>query len=1436
MQALAPPLPNSIAPLPTPIAHVAPQDSFAEQRVSAYDALFDVAPHLTPALDFTVRVAELGLSSEQISQLIDEALIDIVFVQEAHPDIAAHILDHVATALQQRRPFETVHEVCARALSETSLRDLRRSIARQRVRSTPGEVHVWRTHIAHWLGGLRMLLEQARWAGSGHAVRDATTLAQPRFDLANSRAIRVRRDAMTTSARDTSPPAASSPPPTSPDRTIGKVSPALAFEQSVRSFVETVRNRTDSHEAALGRLHPLLNLKTIIESQLQGMLAGGTIGNQQPPSLDNVRLYAFDTFGFARNPGQYDLDHVERRRPHPGVPILDAAMQIVSGRLPITTAHTSATLEYSPAAYGVYHGQLQSDHTYHANDQVPGLSITQLLEAIDAWRWLGDGSALPDTGRRLLASLDAPQRALARADLRLSYQAGDITAEAAVLGELVLTQPDAARRMASGGEYRRVTAYTLHAGSDNATVAGIFAVSEYPDDGTTLLYLAGDLQPWREYESPDALRAALRTLSQADLSEAVLARLPVRMEAVTAAATTPLRLVPTPNDPLRLAGEASLATLRDDMRFDVEKAIAPARSARYAAWLAGASPNLRYRALQSRARANTHPAPGKHRPDPVVLLPENIADSIEAMLDVRMRLSLALPDERRLARELVQDTMVDIGAGPLNPDHIRLEIRASAPSAPNAPNAPSNTSMPVVSMSLVDATLGKIDGTLPKLEPGQVMALTRIDDSSSRDAMQTEPLPDATALMERVSVPTFRDRLQTDLAGFTRSSASAVRHDIRTTFILDAIAGGADGNLDDDLVALARAVADGAQWGDGLAPPARTPRHFDREWLCIDGYDSTTMLITDRASQKLLMFAPLGKGTSVRGFAHRDDLQRWLGEQAGESTTRMEIVAMFRPGIHATINEFLIEHAPRPASSEGTSPAHALLDAAGAPVVGDTFEAVGRRLTDYAVSTMPSDASFDPDAARESIFQLALSLRYFDLAFGAATWASPLFKPLSFSISVADAGLGTVMLLGDGNWRREGLKSIATAIGTQGLAASKFTVLGRVPGGERFRYFTDGAMDGEDGVIEGLYFASGRFVAKIDEFTFANVVFDAEAGEFRLVNTDTGALGPHIKLGRKGVWRCVPKPEPGDPTSLTDPHVLYDIENAYGERLQEVNNDIDHAQRQVFRNAKQEAMFRADAARGRGPTTPSAFHKLRFIAPEVTDHAALGSIAGEIESAMDAEASLERIGNIVNEAPSLGAVVTTVPAIAGIESREIEGGLVRAMAVAIRDSQEGTLLARHAEYAMAPASSATRTYLTALRQLGTSEAAGDTIELGGDTALSHGIDSLRSALDGKATTPITYQLNTPRHTMLFGRRVSEMGNPEYFFFDPAVASIVHTDKQVLLELVTRHLKFMRPTYGSFEIPGSPAVVLRRIKVNELAQSPVSYRSVKDLSRPPLLSR
>ncbi|VVE51691.1 Toxin Afp18 [Pandoraea pneumonica] len=1531
MQAIAPSLSNGTAPLAAPVDTRDIPTQPPERSHAAYAALVDVAPQLAPALDFTLRIAGQGLAGDDLAALIDHSLIDIVIAQEANPDIAAPILDLVVSAIEQRRPFETVHEVCARALSEKSLRDLRRSIGRAQARATPGEVHSWRTHISRWLGDLRDFLEQARWAGSGHSVTvngsepfaaplpdplpapqprlrqmnfarhgvvgfvlfwlynmrvahgsplpgipgipdapafpsnpfaqqhpqmpshfeqavaayrnvtDTAQLAEPaivhdntpsaaaRLQLTASRAKRLPREAPTEQASPALTQAVSPTHAALPDVDFGDISLGPTFQQSVRTFVETVRNRTDSHEAALAQVDSVVNLRTHLESKLKQALTAGASG--QLASLDDVRLYKFDSFGFARNPGTYDLNHLERGRPQAGIPILDAALQIVSGDLPISLSPDVTTMEFSPATYGVYAGDLRGDHYYRADAQVPGLSITQLLGVTAEWRWLGDEGEMPDTGLRLLTALDGPQRWLARDDLRLSHTAKDISTEAAVLGELVLTQPEATGRIADGGEHGNVTAYTLHAGPHNIVVAGVFAASEHPNRGKTLLYLAGDARPWREYESPEALQSALVSSPRSALPEAILARLPARVIEQTPDTRPTFRLTLTPNDPLRIAREASLTVLRDDMRFNVTQACTPARRAHYAAWFAGAAPDDRYHALQVDARENARLSPGKHGPNPVVLLPQNIEQSIEAMLDLRLRLSLALPDERRIAREMVRDALSDVGASALDPDDMRLEIRATGQSAQSTP--PTDT-QPIVTMSLIDAALAKIEGTFPELHAGQVLALTRSENAANVPTATTEPLPDAAALIKQISINGYRDRLQSEVADFASANAPQIRHNLQMVFALDAIASATQAKLDADLIALARAVADGAQWGDGLAPRGAVPIHFTREWLCINGYDSTAVLITDRATRKILMFAPQRKDTSVLGFQNRAALDTWIGEQVGDSAKRLEIVAMFRPTIHATINEYLLANVRSESSDHRVAPHRALIDAICAPVDGDIFKAAGERLAQYAESTMTTDRSLDPDAVRESVVQLTRTVRYFDLALGAASWVAYPIKPLSLAISAVDAGLGTVLLAGDGEWRREGLKSIATAIGTQGLAASRLKVLGSIPGGARFRFFREGEVSGEDGVINGLYFIGSRFVARIDQFTHANLEFDTEVAEFRLMDPRTRELGPYMKLGRNGAWRCVPKPAPGDATTLTDPHVLYDIERAFGERLQAVNTDIDHAQRQVFRNAKQVAMFRADAAQRPNLLTPSAYHKLHFIAPEVVDHAALGSIAGEIESAMDAEAALELVGNIVNEAPSLGAVVTTVQTVAGINNREIEGGLVRAMAVAVRDSREGTLLTRHGEYAMAPTSSATRTYLTSLRQLGTSQAADETIELGGNIALARDVGSLSRALDGKATTPITYQLSTPRHTMLFGRRVSELGNPEYFFFDPAVACIVHTDRKVLLELVTRHLKFMRPTYGSFETPGSPVVVLRRIKVNDLAQTPVSFRAVADLSRAPVL--
>lgn len=758
----------------------------------------------------------------------------------------------------------------------------------------------------------------------------------------------------------------------------------------------------------------------------------------------------------------------------------------------------------------------------------------------------------------------------------------------------------------------------------------------------------------------------------------------------------------------------------------------------------------------------------------------------------------------------------------LDPDAIRLEIH---PIPPYRPGTRDNNATSITSMSLTNAVLEAVSGRPPAPQAGQEMRLTRLARSPRVSVDQTAsmvPLPDADTVMRRIPFDEFEGKYRKALEDFVAARHGSLRQVLRASFGIDALLLALQQKLDNTQVALAQAVGQDSERDDGRTPAEFSPpTRYSREWISIGGIPTRLMLFTDTPTNKTLMYAPGTGNGEVMGFDDRHAMQIWLAEQAHSPDGRRLLLSLFEPRQQREANARLDAFESR---SPTTAP---LADAVGAPVDGDTFQAVAERMLNHSSSYL--NATLTSSGTDESVVGVARVIRWMDITMGLGTWAADILRPASISLSISDGMIGTLLAaFGDARTRPEGWKSLATAIGSQGISALRLQILSRLPGGAKYHFFVDGPLDGVNGVIDGLYYVEGDFIAHVDEFTYAHLNFDFGAGEFRLWNPDTNELGPFMRLNSLGEWRVIPQPEAGAASSLNDPHLVYEIDQAYGARFEVVRNEATLAERKAFNHAKNEAYVR-----GSPPLeerAPAAYHMLLFIAPEISDYATLGEIAGEVENALAAEASSELVTNMGTEAAAAGAVVTRVTDIPGVPDGMLDNGLVRAMAVAVHDGEEGTLLAHQSEFAMAPEAPATQRYMDQMQSLGASEYAGSAIHSGADSVRTCSIDNLAAALDGKANIERIYEMTTPHHIMLFGRRVIRM-RTEYFFFDPATSIVVHPDKAVVLEATIRHLKSMSATYGAFRFPGGPAVMLRRVDVGQLTHVPIAEgHSVQDLVR------
>lgn len=1197
---------------------------------------------------------------------------------------------------------------------------------------------------------------------------------------------------------------------------------AETTNHEVQAYFEALRQRTRAHEAALARTERVFNLRQTLSAEFERRIqAAASPHNGTPPRLDDVKLTQFNMFRFDASAPVYDNAHLERWRPRQSLSVVDAAMHMLGGSLRIDESitdkdgHTSRSVRPD---YGIHVGALDQNRRYHAQDQVPGLSTADLFDVIRQWQWLTTGDDDAGYSSEFVQALHHAERQLAFDDLQLSYLASHISADAVVLGEIILHLPEAAARHESDGQQAGVTAYQIYVKttgySDPIAPAGMFFVSAQPARGAGLLYVAGDPNPWREYQDRSALMQDLTAPTGSGLHDVLKARLP---RADASHQITAIQLTPTPDDPLLGARYASLSVVRSDMRTDFNAATSPERVSDYTSWFSGSAPHLRSHALHALGAARTPGIALSPPRSPALGLPENIADAFQSLLDMRLQISTAMPTQRRVARSLASEVLSELGAKGIDPDDVRLTIGEPLR------ELDAGSHQTTVSYRLPDAVLKHVEGTLA-VTPSQTMSLSTV--TAHREPSTAVSLPPADRLVGHFSVDRFRLTFDRQFRGFMSEHRDALRRTAASTFVLDAVAMQTHKTLSAEHIALAKSVAKRAGFDDlARLLPGADNRPFQQAWLSVDDIASLSIVLTDRSNGSVLFYTPTSPDAVLRGFKNRSALDKWLASRLPDADARAQIVAMFPAAARERVSARFEQFAAL--ASTNTAP----FAANDKPFAGEVFASVLDSFIRHGETVKGADDLAAANFGTGVLLATAHAIRWLDIGLGLGAWFGESLGTASLAVSAVDGALGISMVIGGNDeMRTEGWYSLATAIGAGAASAARQLTLKSVLAADGYAYMFNAPVEDNDQLVDGLYYVGDRFVAQFgqdaDSAAFAGVTLEPETGEFRLINMDLASLGGYVRLSRTGNWGFIRTPPPGIAPAINTPHVAYAVERAYGQRLSAAMNSGTSAERQAFRVAKREAYERS--LLGQAERVPSMVQKVRFLDPRLTDAATLGAIAGDVESAQAAEAAAQEIANLAAQASTAGAAVRTVPQIRGLGSGTLDRGLVRVMALASRDGRDGALLGELERLAQAPDASATKTYVARVQALGRNEAAGESFSFRGNAPNSVKLSDLDSLFRGKATSPATFEITTRDHGMLLGRRLTHDRDVEYFFFDPASSFVAHRSKSTIVELTAQHLSNARAAYTPYSLAGQPAVMVREIDVARLAEGAAGTVRAGDL--------
>ncbi|VVE68098.1 Toxin Afp18 [Pandoraea anapnoica] len=176
-----------------PAASNLPPDTVA--RLSEFQQIADVtlnwldeSPESAPALGLLFSLVNQRVSFDDLSALDDDIVYRFARLFDDQPLLGSYVLACLPAQIRHRLPWESVEAVAERALSESSLRSLSRSLCRADVGTPESARHgsAWGKYFALWREQIIGWAHAFRWAGSGHNCGGPDTRAMQPYATAPS--------------------------------------------------------------------------------------------------------------------------------------------------------------------------------------------------------------------------------------------------------------------------------------------------------------------------------------------------------------------------------------------------------------------------------------------------------------------------------------------------------------------------------------------------------------------------------------------------------------------------------------------------------------------------------------------------------------------------------------------------------------------------------------------------------------------------------------------------------------------------------------------------------------------------------------------------------------------------------------------------------------------------------------------------------------------------------------------------------------------------------------------------------------------------------------------------------------------------------------------------------------------------------------------------
>ncbi len=168
-----------------PAASDLPPDTFArlsefQQVADATLNWLDESPESAPALGLIFSLVNQRVSFDDLSALDDDIVYRFARLFDDQPLLGSYVLACLPAQIRHRLPWESVEAIAERALSESSLRSLSRSLDRAEVKTPESARHgsAWGKYFTLWREQIIGWAHAFRWAGSGHTcgVSDPRTM------------------------------------------------------------------------------------------------------------------------------------------------------------------------------------------------------------------------------------------------------------------------------------------------------------------------------------------------------------------------------------------------------------------------------------------------------------------------------------------------------------------------------------------------------------------------------------------------------------------------------------------------------------------------------------------------------------------------------------------------------------------------------------------------------------------------------------------------------------------------------------------------------------------------------------------------------------------------------------------------------------------------------------------------------------------------------------------------------------------------------------------------------------------------------------------------------------------------------------------------------------------------------------------------------------